>query len=146
MLTRRSLTSPLTSRISALTSRNPSSMCSLRSSRRSSVQVSLAMTAMVATVDRKPHTHGAQNVNFVCLAWNQTVNRAFDGGHVEAVPVVFAEGRGAFDGGAEDAVAAGRLQVRREAAQLPLAEVGVEVAAAQSAEPGTADDVAADDR
>src|SRR3954447_12573000 len=121
------LSSTLTSRISPLTSRKPSSMCTLRSSRRSSVHDSLAMTAMVATVDRKPHTDCAQNVNFLCLAWDQTVNRTFDGGEIEAVLVVFAEGRGAFDGGAEDAVSTGPLQVRDEAAQLPLAEVGVDV-------------------
>src|SRR3954452_2893603 len=146
MLARKSLTSPLTSRISALTSRNPSSMCPLRSSRRSSVHDSLAMTAMVATVDRKPHANCAQFVNFACLAWDQTVNRTFDRGHVEAVLVVFAEGRGAFDGGAEDAVAACPLQVRHEAAQLPLTEVGVDVAAPQAPQAGVADDVAADDR
>src|SRR3954453_23034866 len=113
------LSSALTSRISPLTSLKPSSMSSLRSSRRSSVHDSLAMTAMVASVDRKPHTYCAQNVNFLCLAWDQTVNRTFDRGHVEAVLVVFAEGGGAFDGGAVDSVVACPLQVRHEAAQLP---------------------------
>src|SRR3954449_6199679 len=96
------LSSALTSEISPLTSRKPLTMCSLRSSRRSSVQASLgAMTAMVATVDRELHTCCAQIANFLCLAWDETVNRAFDRRHVEPVLVVFAEGAQAFDVEAE---------------------------------------------
>src|SRR5213080_1625385 len=112
MLVRRSLTSPLTSRISALTSRKPSSMCFWRSSRRSSVHASLAMTAMVASVDRKHHTSCAQQVNFRRLLRDEPVNRAFDRGHVEAVLIVFAEGARAFDLEAELVVAAGSFQMR----------------------------------
>src|SRR4051812_904086 len=165
------LSSTLTSRISPFTSRKPSSMCPLRSSRRSSVHDSLAMTAMVATVDRKPHTDCVQNVNFLCLAWDQTVNRTFDGGEIEAVVVVFAAGRGGFDGGGggagsprpppggggggqrsppqgggEGAAPPGPLEGGEEAAQLPREEVGVDVAAAKSRGAGTGDDVPADDR
>src|SRR4051794_10599990 len=151
MLPRSSPISPLSSpRVdlsSSLTSRKPSSMCPLRSSRRSSVQASLgATTAMVASVDRKPHRDSAQNVNFLCLAWDQTVNRAFDRGDVEAVLVVFAEGVWVFEVDAELAVVGRSFQGGNGRAQLPLAEVGVDVAAEQARQPRVADDVAADDR
>ena len=53
---------------------------------------------------------------------------------------------GLVDGEAELAVAAGPLQVGDEAAQLALAEVGVDVAPCRERQAAVADDVAADDR
>ena len=65
---------------------------------------------------------------------------------VEAVGVVFAErGRGG-DREAELVIAAGAPQARDEAAQLPLAEVGVDVAPCRESGGAVGDDVAADDR
>ncbi len=76
----------------------------------------------------------------------EPVDRPFQRGYVEPVALVFAEGAGARDAEAEPAVAARALQVCDERAQLSLAEVGVDVAPAQPAEAGVADDIAADDR
>ena len=79
-------------------------------------------------------------------ARDEAVDRPFQRGDVEVVGVVFAEGGRAFDREPELALAAGPLQVGDEAAQLALAEVGVDVALIESAQAAVADDVAADDR
>jgi hypothetical protein len=61
-------------------------------------------------------------------ARHEAENRPFLGGDVEVVGVVFAEGGRALHAESELAIAAGPLQMRDEAAQLALAEVGVDVA------------------
>src|SRR5215218_33526 len=78
--------------------------------------------------------------------FDEPVDRASQGRHVDVVHVVFAEGGGAFDREAEPALAAGATQVREEAAQLSLAEVRVDIAPAQRTEARILDRVAADDR
>ena len=60
--------------------------------------------------------------------------------------VVFAEGGGGGDGEAELVVVGGPFQVGDEAAQLALAEVGVDVALIERGQATVGDDVAADDR
>src|SRR3954464_13256841 len=98
-------------------------MCSLRSSRRSSVQTSLAMTAMLASVDKKLQQVARESGKFPVSARDEAVDRAVERGDVEAVLVVFAEGAGVGDAQAELAVLASAFQVGGERAQPPLAEV-----------------------
>src|SRR4051795_11380962 len=88
----------------------------------------------------------AESKIFRASAGDKPEDGAFERGHVEPVALVFAEGAGALDLEAELAVAAGPLQVGGERTQLSLAEVRVDVAAAQAAEAGVADHVTADDR
>ena len=80
------------------------------------------------------------------LPCNEPVDRSFERGDIDPPLRVFAERARRGDRRAEEPIAASPVQVRDEGSQLPLAEVGVDVVAPKRAEPGIADDVAADDR
>src|SRR6476469_525868 len=88
----------------------------------------------------------AESEIFYASARDEPVNGTFERGHVEPALLVFAEAGRAGDLQSQLAVAARPFQVGDERAQLALAEVGVDVAAAQAGQPWVADDVAADDR
>src|SRR6185437_16106052 len=93
------------------------------------------------TSRRRPLGSGAE-----ALLLDEAVDGAVLGGDVDVVGVVFAEGGGGGDGEAQFVVGGGAMEVGGEGAELALAVVGVDVAAAEGGGGRVGDDVAADHR